>query len=595
MAIVLFAMALWSLGKMFMHNPNSSYKVASLASAVEYLGTHLTVLAVPFYFRRQSHHERTVKIIVAEAVLILLFLYAMLMFFIMFHGQPDSIIRMPYGWKQTFLDSNYLLPLILLYAVGYSMPAYYLYYSQQGVSVVKKRNPVRILFIFLTFTYVGGVFFTYGMPYLNIPSFPEVGDVLALSWAFACSALIKRYSVHLEPLTAADTLIENMPDPILISDSDGRILRLNRAGHRIFGFPDISGGQKIDELLPSGAIKIYEEINRKDVVRYSTAIKTVIGKVQHFSVSVSPTIDIKGAICGTVSIAHDISDMKLLENRLRSQTEVLEHSNADLESNKKILSLTLHQMESAVKSMRGDLDAARHMQKLLLPDDLSKFTGVRIAPIFKPSESVGGDLYNVCRMVDGSIAIIVIDVAGHGVAAALYAAVAKTIFERRLDPAISPGETLRRINNDLFAALGGDLFLAGFLGHINPETMMMNYALAAFPFPMLFRKLTGETVSLVGRGAFVGMAEDDGVLTVYEDNCIFLDHGDRFIVFSDGITEARKADGSIWGVEKLKQIFSSGIMLTLPNAVQKIISEQESFCEGEPASDDRTILMVEMV
>jgi serine phosphatase RsbU (regulator of sigma subunit) len=226
---------------------------------------------------------------------------------------------------------------------------------------------------------------------------------------------------------------------------------------------------------------------------------------------------------------------------------------------------------------------------------LSKFPGIRIAPLFKPSASVGGDLYDIFRMADGTIAIIVFDVAGHGVAAALYAAVAKTIFERRLDSLVSPGETLRKINSDLYKALGGDLFLAGFIGHLNPETMMMNYALAAFPFPMLFRKVTGETVFLAGRGAFVGMSEDDGVLTAYEDNCVFMDHGDRFIIFSDGITEARKADGTIWGVERLKNVFNSGITLTLPSAVQLIITEQEAFCEGEAASDDRTILMVEMV
>ena len=212
-----------------------------------------------------------------------------------------------------------------------------------------------------------------------------------------------------------------------------------------------------------------------------------------------------------------------------------------------------------------------------------------------PSESIGGDLYDVFRMADGSIAIIVIDVAGHGVAAALYAAVAKTIFIRNLDPSVSPGETLRKINNDLYSALGGELFLAGFLGHINPETMMMNYALAAFPFPMLFRKLTGETVLLAGKGGFVGMTEDDEVLTAYEDNCVFMDHGDRLLVFSDGIVEARKADGTIWGSENLKSVFSAGITMALPIAVQMVVKEQESFCEGEPAADDRTILMIEMV
>ncbi|MBL8026784.1 MAG: SpoIIE family protein phosphatase [Fibrobacteres bacterium] len=595
MAAVLGGMAIWSFGKIFLHNHFSSFSIANNASAIEFIGTHLTVLSVPFYFRLQSHHPRTGKIKLLESGFVLLFIYTISVYMLVFYGKSDSIERTVYGWKQIFINSNYLLPLIPLYLIAYSLSAYYLRYSQKSGSFLSKRNPLRILFAVLSLIFAGSLFFSYLLPLFDLPWFPELGNVLCLVWAFFCPFLIRRYSVHLEPLTAADTLIENLPDPLIIADSSYRIVKMNNSAHKAFGHPDITGGSSFKELLPSGKENLMVEVTAKDVYRYESVAKSVDGRKNNYSVSVTPTHDTDGTVTGFVSIAHDISQQKKMEDRLRAQTEILSQANIELESKKNLLSVTLHQMESAVKAMHSDLDAARHMQRLLLPEDLSGFTGIRLAPIFRPSESVGGDLYDVCRMSDGSIALIVFDVAGHGVAAALYAAVAKTIFERRLDPLVSPGETLRKINNDLYKALGGELFLAGFLGHLNPETMMLNYSLAAFPFPLLFKKNTGELVSLSGRGAFIGMTEDDDALTTYEDNCIFMDHGDRFIIFSDGITEARKSDGSIWGTERLRKVFTEGIEYPPSTAVQMILAEQEKFSPTDSASDDRTTLMVEMV
>jgi PAS domain S-box-containing protein len=596
MFLVLTGMALWSIGKMFMHNQHSSFRVASIASAVEFFGTHLTVLSVPWYFRLQIGYDRNRIVKVLESVMVVLFLGMLLVYVVNFYSVPGSIVVAAYGWKQHFLESDLMLPLIPLYIIGYAMPAFYLSVALRKKTVAGRNNPVKGLFIVLTLIYAGSLFFTYGMPLIaGTANIPEAGNVLALSWAFVCPLLVRKYSTNLEPLTAADTLIENLPDPLFISDSNGRVLRLNRAGHKLFGFPDITGGKTLFELLPSGSVDVKGDLQRIGSTRFDTRVKTMTGKIQDFSVSVSPILDIRGGIDGTISIAHDISERKLLENRLLSQAEVLAHSNSELESSRKNLSVTLHKMEQTYKLMKSDLDAARHMQKLLLPNDFSVYTGVRMASLFKPSESVGGDLFSVCKMANGGIAIVVFDVAGHGVAAALYAAVAKTVFERRIDPAVSPGETLRKVNEDLYQALGGELFLASFIGHIIPESMMMTYALTTFPFPILFRKMAGESVLLSGRGAFVGMSADDNALTFYEDNCIFMEHGDRFIVYTDGITEARREDGTVWGNEKLKTAFTESLTLPIPAAIQKIIEQQERFCEGLVSTDDRTILMVEMV
>lgn len=382
----------------------------------------------------------------------------------------------------------------------------------------------------------------------------------------------------------------------MISDHSGKIIGINAAARRIFGPIDISGGKSADELFPDKqADRGDKSCENSTTIKYDTNARDIDGSSKEYSVVASRIFGVDGSLGAVVRVMHDISDRVILENKLRAQAAVLTASNNEIDSSRKVLSATVHKMESALKLLRDDLDAARHMQRLLLPDNLADFAGARISFVFKPSSSVGGDLLDVRKMDGENIAIIVFDVAGHGVAAALYAAVAKTIFERRINQSISPGETLRKINDDLYSALGGELFLATFFGHLNTESMMLTYALAAFPFPILFRKSTGEAVLLPGRGAFVGMAEDDGVLTAYEDNCAYMDHGDRLLIYSDGMSEARNKAGKVWGVDQLKHAMISSITLPLSASLQMIVNEQESFCEGGADKDDRTLLMVEIV
>lgn len=201
-----------------------------------------------------------------------------------------------------------------------------------------------------------------------------------------------------------------------------------------------------------------------------------------------------------------------------------------------------------------DLDLASHVQQLLFPKTSPVCTWCCIGTENRMAQGLGGDFFDFITMPDGGQALFIGDVTGHGVHASLVMSLLYGFLHRYSQERCSPLEMVRQTNTFLqtFAARSQefDHFFSSslFCGIIDPRTLQMEYVNAGHPAPLVRR---GEgVVSLLSTGPPVGFFDEPemtmGTFTFCEE--------DRFFLFTDGITEAARHDGTPFGRERLQEL-----------------------------------------
>jgi serine phosphatase RsbU (regulator of sigma subunit) len=259
---------------------------------------------------------------------------------------------------------------------------------------------------------------------------------------------------------------------------------------------------------------------------------------------------------------------------------------------------SLHQanvkLERMIEETNEDLEMARVVQLSLLPRSLDGMPGVRIYPVYQPSKAIGGDLYDVVLVADHVVALLMFDVAGHGVEAALYAAIAKVTFFRYIKEGASPRDVLYQVNRDLLKILGKGKYLTAFLCFIDARTLTLTYSAAAHPSPILFHKLTGATELLSAKGSLLGMFDEETDLARYENAVASLAIGDKLIIFTDGLPEGLNPQGKPIGKKAIETLFRGLSHLPLESIAAEILNSLNAHVGSLQRNDDLTFLLVEM-
>ena len=292
---------------------------------------------------------------------------------------------------------------------------------------------------------------------------------------------------------------------------------------------------------------------------------------------------VKGHINGSMldrSIRYALDRAKTLRE-LRESRESLHQANVKL--------------ERMIEETNEDLEMARIVQLSLLPQSLDLMPGVKIYPVYQPSKAIGGDLYDVIRVDDHMLALLMFDVAGHGVEAALYAAMAKVTFFRYIKEGARPSDVLYHVNRDLLKIMGKGKYLTAFLGIIDAATFTMTYSGAAHPSPILFHKLTGVTELLAVKGSILGMFDEETDLARYENAVVSLSSGDKLIIFTDGLPEGLNPQGKPIGKKAIESLFHGLSHLPLESIASEILKSLNAYIGSQQRNDDLTFLLVEIV
>ena len=240
--------------------------------------------------------------------------------------------------------------------------------------------------------------------------------------------------------------------------------------------------------------------------------------------------------------------------------------------------------------MEEELAIGRRIQLSLLPRGCPQAPGYEFAAGYRAAREVGGDLYDFIVQPDdpSQIHIVVADVTGKGVPAALYMAVSRTLMHTYALDGRGPSEALQRVNQFIREDEATPLFLSAFYGVLDTDIHCLTYANAGHNPPIWLQHNSGEMRFLKARGIVLGAFD----AYIPEEQVCFLEPGDYVILFTDGITEARNAAGDFLDDEGLEAIINARQWASAQELLTAIVAAVDTFAAGAPQADDYTVVVM---
>jgi serine phosphatase RsbU (regulator of sigma subunit) len=242
-------------------------------------------------------------------------------------------------------------------------------------------------------------------------------------------------------------------------------------------------------------------------------------------------------------------------------------------------------------TVEHELETARTIQASILPRQPPALQGARIAVRYIPARSVAGDVYDFIALDERRIGVLVADVAGHGVSAALIASMATVAFSGQRRHAHDPSRTLSEINLMLCEHFDGRFTTAAYV-FLDVEHHLLRYSLAGHPPPFLWKAKSGELIEL-GEGATVlGLFNDTGFPTTE----VPLHAGDRLILYTDGLPDVSRRNGEWFGEHEWKRFIIANVSLSPEVFIDTLLSHVRRWSgvghDGH-FEDDLTIVVVD--
>ena len=265
-----------------------------------------------------------------------------------------------------------------------------------------------------------------------------------------------------------------------------------------------------------------------------------------------------------------------LSSRIRTQHKDMQQMIAEL---REALST-----KTAYLSLQRELEIGQRVQLSSLPEDYPDTQHISLSGSMIPAKEVGGDFYDFFDLDSDRVAVVIADVSGKGVPAALFMATSKTTIRAAARTATDPGECLAVVNDLLIENNLEELFVTVFLAFYNKKTGEFVYANGGHNEPVLIRKGKGEFTKTTN-GMALAVFDD----IAYETCKIRLQTGDTLLFYTDGVTEAFNRKNEAYGNDRLKK-FASSRGPRSGDMVSGLIKDVEKFGNGAEQADDITIV-----
>jgi serine phosphatase RsbU (regulator of sigma subunit) len=253
------------------------------------------------------------------------------------------------------------------------------------------------------------------------------------------------------------------------------------------------------------------------------------------------------------------------------------------------------------EQMEEELQMARDLQLAMLPkrfptipaNALSEESLLGFFTFYFPTGAVSGDFFNIFPVSKTSVGVLVCDVMGHGVRAALVAGMMRALTEQNAESHYDPGEFLTRLNEGLHSILGYSgttMFATGFVIIVNVATGRYSYASAGHPKPFHYRRSIGKTACLDGAtGPALGLFKEARYITAEAS----IDPGDLLLLFTDGLFEVEAPDSTLYSHNALLEEVRKHSGLPAQEILDELVDEVRKFARGSPFEDDVCLVGIE--
>jgi PAS domain S-box-containing protein len=384
-----------------------------------------------------------------------------------------------------------------------------------------------------------------------------------------------------EARTRLAEIISFLPDATFVIDRGGTVIAWNRAIEEMTGVP-------ADAILGKGdyeyAIPFYRE--RKPMLanlilmpsdeverRYRTVSRirdTLVVDIfipgfrpggAYFWAKASPLYDRDGKVSGAIETIRDITDRILIEERLARS--------------------------------RAELEIAAEIQRSFLPEKIPLIEGYDVAARSVMAREVGGDFFDVISfevisLEKGSFGIMIADVSGKGVPAALFMALSRIVVRVNAIWHRDPSSIIGDANDIITRDSKAGMFVTLFYGSLSESDRTLTYVNAGHNPPLLYRKRDGSIEELAPTGMFLGGLEHQEYLV----KSVGIGAGDIVVLYTDGVTEAWNGNEEMFGEERLRAVVRDNAELTAAGILDKILHKVEAFTGDQPQFDDITIMVI---
>jgi sigma-B regulation protein RsbU (phosphoserine phosphatase) len=247
----------------------------------------------------------------------------------------------------------------------------------------------------------------------------------------------------------------------------------------------------------------------------------------------------------------------------------------------------LHREALEKQRLEREMELAAEIQKRLLPTLVPELRGFEITGWSRPAREIGGDYYDFIALTGGTCGLVVGDVSGKGVPAALMVSTVHSALRLLLDRLEVGPELLERLNRHIAETSTPNKFITFFMAEVDASDHTVQF-LNAGHNPAILLSAAGDTTELETGGLPLGLLPDGS----YRGGSVHMDPGDLLCIYSDGITEALSVDDEEFGIERLTQVLRETRREPLEAIISAIDGATADFALGMPQADDQTLLLL---
>jgi PAS domain S-box-containing protein len=260
------------------------------------------------------------------------------------------------------------------------------------------------------------------------------------------------------------------------------------------------------------------------------------------------------------------------------------------------LSNAIHYKELEVKArMEGEFEAARNIQQSLTPHETPSIPRINVAGAYIPAYEVGGDYLDYFQCGDGSWAVIVADVCGKGVPAAMLMTILRSVARVECRTNFTAKKLLTAVNESICRNINERSFISALCLVIKTDGSSMTYARAGHT-KLLKLDASQQTITAIdAKGLALGIVPDAAEFASHlEEAVITLTGGESFLAYTDGVSEANDEQKQLYGLPRLMNVYKGLGRETAERMVEGILNDVKLFTGGTPASDDITMFAMKV-